>query len=257
MNYLTEIPQELFNIIVSYVDNLKELGESISPFKKIRNRDWEFIFSIKYPEEYSNIKKIMKIDPKLREPRYTKNWKELILGYDLLNSNSHAYYLLEHRYPETLVLHNYARIYDEFPQFYYKLLSIPDINLEFPRRIYYNLDYIDGEINYEDIKDEGIIKYFKSGILDTELIHNFDSLSDILLLYLILSDGLTIDDHIYNIIYKSFKYAFKDLSNEEESFHRILLIQIYNTLPDIYKDRIKIDSGLMKRIKSFIEGLYL
>ena len=89
MTYFKHIPLDLINLIIPLLNDPKSFDDFLaSEDIEIKNRHWEIIFSYKFPKMFRKIKNVMKIDPTLRTPRYSKNWKELYLEFlKVWNSN--------------------------------------------------------------------------------------------------------------------------------------------------------------------------
>src|SRR5947207_786703 len=118
--YFKHIPLDLINLIVPLLNDPKSFDEALtSEDIEIKNKHWEIIFSYKFPKMHSKIKAVMKIDPTLRTPRYSKNWKELYLEFlKILDFRGEFVVELytEERIQEVINLIYAIDLYAEFPQ---------------------------------------------------------------------------------------------------------------------------------------------
>src|SRR5436190_15390084 len=183
--YFDLIPLELIHLIIAcikYPQNFSKFLETITgpfcsleqkghfttgPFN-LKNRDWQIIFSYRYPLTFQRTMKLMALDETLRTPRYTENWKELFLNFVKMKLDDNQTDLRKIRdkitiIPEAINLIYAHRVYQEFPQFYQKGIQLPGI---FNKENFYNsLESINLLISYEDIRYRPFIDYFNSGIL--------------------------------------------------------------------------------------------
>lgn len=168
--YFSIVPQDIINLFIVTVNEPKQFIDFLDQWLTIKNKTWEFIFSLRFNEEsgnlYQDIKKMLSIDQTLRTPRYTKNWKELYINFikggitSIYHTFSYPYFLL---IPEIENLIYSAKLYQDFPQFYNKSIKLPGLfNKE---RIYTFLSDLDKEIVYGDIRDKNFINYFETGKL--------------------------------------------------------------------------------------------
>ena len=165
--YFKHIPLDLINLIVPLLNDPKSFDEALtSEDIEIKNKHWEIIFSYKFPKMHSKIKAVMKIDPTLRTPRYSKNWKELYLEFlKILDFRGEFVVELytEERIQEVINLIYAIDLYAEFPQFYQRSIDIP---IFFVKEVLYNnLAETYHEILDKDIANSDFIEYFNSGKL--------------------------------------------------------------------------------------------
>src|SRR5438034_2476175 len=181
MTYFKHIPLDLINLIIPLLNDPKSFDDFLaSEDIEIKNRHWEIIFSYKFPKMFRKIKNVMKIDPTLRTPRYSKNWKELYLEFlKVWNSNeeiiteihgiveipeiiTEIHGIVE--IPEVINLIYAIDLYGLLPQFYLRSVNIPGLFIK--ETIYNNINYIYYHVLEGFVTDLDFIEYFNSGKLN-------------------------------------------------------------------------------------------
>jgi hypothetical protein len=228
MNFLTEIPRDILHLILLYLDDPTNLITLLQQSKiKIKNYIWEYLYSLKFPDEYKIIKDLMKIDYTLQAERYTKNWRELFIDDTLLT-------------PEIELLNIAIELKKEFPQFYEKSLKLPN-TLYTKKYLYNTLAKIDDKIVDENIKDQNFIDYFETGILNSQLTNTSVHL-DLEIILFMLIDGLIIGDNFYHKIVKAIS-LFNSTSNFGDDMHDYynekLIKLIFKQLSEPYYTKLK------------------
>lgn len=141
------------------MDNPVNFVEFLEPEIKIKNNHWSLVFSWRNPEYYQKIRNIMKIDPSLRTPRYIKNWKELYLGYNKMDT-----YLIG-MVPEVKNLYYSIEFFETWPQFYLRIMNLPGI---FNRGYFYDeFKCFQYDLNSVIIPD--LMEYYTKGVLDRHI----------------------------------------------------------------------------------------
>lgn len=244
-NYFNRIPVELLNQIIVYLDHIT-LSNLLGILDSFVSKDiylqfnsennWKIIFGLRFPGLYRRIVSLIKIDHTLRTHRYQHVWRIWYIDfryitkyhevdhigfiiYSIMNTNTIH---LVNINPETINLLYSISLFEEYPDFYMKVIKYLPDTLMTKQLVY---------ISIKNDKDDTIMDYIqcKSNISFRDIIER------------LLVDG---NIHIGYILYKEthesllFRYLKELIIGNLGSYSRYYMIDSYYYL--LYKEIFKI-----------------